>query len=250
MSDRFTPGLARRLGTGDAVVIGLGSMVGAGVFAAFAPAADVAGAALLVGLAIAAVVAYCNATASAQLAAQYPTSGGTYVYGRERLGSRTYQRIMRWNSRVGLGGRWDRLRGLHAESVIQDVDIPFANAPAFLDFFQREIGIAPVWLCPLRGTARADRFPLYRLPPGELFVNFGFWDVVRTREPHPPGHFNRLVERKVEELGGIKSLYSDSYYTPGEFDAIYGGQAYRELKRRYDPQGRLRGLYEKCVLKK
>ena len=78
--------LARRLGTGDAVVIGLGSMIGAGVFSAFAPAARAAGSALLVGLAIAAAVAYCNAVASAQLAAQYPTSGGTYVYGRERLG--------------------------------------------------------------------------------------------------------------------------------------------------------------------
>jgi APA family basic amino acid/polyamine antiporter len=81
-----TTGLARRLGTGDAVLIGLGSMVGAGVFAAFAPAAAAAGSWLLAGLAVAAVVAYANATASAQLAAQYPTSGGTYVYGRERLG--------------------------------------------------------------------------------------------------------------------------------------------------------------------
>ena len=80
------PSLARRLGLFDAVVIGLGSMIGAGIFASFAPAAAAAGGGLLIGLAIAAVVAYCNATASAQLAAQYPTSGGTYVYGRERLG--------------------------------------------------------------------------------------------------------------------------------------------------------------------
>jgi len=80
------PSLARRLGTGDAVVLGLGSMIGAGVFAAFGPAARVAGAWLLVGLVIAAVLAYCNAVASAQLAAAYPTSGGTYIYGRERLG--------------------------------------------------------------------------------------------------------------------------------------------------------------------
>jgi APA family basic amino acid/polyamine antiporter len=78
--------LARRLGTGDAVVLGLGSMIGAGVFSAFAPAARAAGSGLLVGLALAAGVAYCNAVASAQLAAQYPESGGTYVYGRERLG--------------------------------------------------------------------------------------------------------------------------------------------------------------------
>jgi basic amino acid/polyamine antiporter, APA family len=68
------------------VIIGLGSMLGAGVFAAFSPAASVAGAGLLIGLGVAAVVAYCNATASAQLAAEYPTSGGTYIYGRERLG--------------------------------------------------------------------------------------------------------------------------------------------------------------------
>ena len=78
--------LARRLGTFDAVVIGLGAMIGAGVFSAFGPAAAAAGAGLLIGLALAAGVAYCNAVASAQLAAQYPSSGGTYVYGRERLG--------------------------------------------------------------------------------------------------------------------------------------------------------------------
>ncbi|HWU47529.1 MAG TPA: APC family permease [Humibacter sp.] len=78
--------LARRLGLGDAVFIGLGSMIGAGVFAAFGPAASAAGSGLLIGLLIAAVIAYCNASASAQLAAVYPTSGGTYVYGRERLG--------------------------------------------------------------------------------------------------------------------------------------------------------------------
>ncbi|BBZ37365.1 APC family permease [Mycobacterium conspicuum] len=80
------PALQRRLGTADAVVIGLGSMIGAGVFSAFGPAARAAGADLLIGLLLAAIIAYCNATASAQLAAVYPTSGGTYVYGRERLG--------------------------------------------------------------------------------------------------------------------------------------------------------------------
>ncbi|KPC71752.1 APC family permease [Streptomyces sp. NPDC006349] len=78
--------LQRRLGVFDAVVIGLGSMIGAGIFAALAPAAHAAGSGLLLGLGLAAVVAYCNATSSARLAARYPESGGTYVYGRERLG--------------------------------------------------------------------------------------------------------------------------------------------------------------------
>jgi basic amino acid/polyamine antiporter, APA family len=80
------PALQRRLGTVDAVTIGLGSMIGAGIFVALTPAAAAAGSGLLIGLAVAAVVAYCNATSSARLAARYPESGGTYVYGRERLG--------------------------------------------------------------------------------------------------------------------------------------------------------------------
>jgi APA family basic amino acid/polyamine antiporter len=79
--------LARRLGTGDAVVIGLGSMIGAGVFGAVGPAADAAGSGMLIGLGLAAVVAYANATSSAQLAAVHPESGGTYVYGRRQLGA-------------------------------------------------------------------------------------------------------------------------------------------------------------------
>ncbi|BBZ44283.1 APC family permease [Mycobacterium parmense] len=78
--------LRRSLGLFDAVVIGLGSMIGAGIFAALGPAARTAGSGLLLGLALAAGVAYCNATSSARLAARYPTSGGTYVYGRMRLG--------------------------------------------------------------------------------------------------------------------------------------------------------------------
>jgi APA family basic amino acid/polyamine antiporter len=80
------PSLARRLGTGDAVVVGLSAMLGAGVFVAFTPAAAAAGRGLLVGLGIAAVVAFCNAVASAQLASSYPASGGTYLFGREVLG--------------------------------------------------------------------------------------------------------------------------------------------------------------------
>ncbi|MGK5743151.1 APC family permease [Micromonospora sp. URMC 103] len=79
--------LERRLGVPDAVLIGLGSMLGAGVFVVFAPAAAAAGGAgLLPALVLAGFIAFCNATSSARLAARYPESGGTYVYGRERLG--------------------------------------------------------------------------------------------------------------------------------------------------------------------
>ena len=171
------------------------------------------------------------------------------LYGRERLGSRTFQKIMRWNSRWGVTRFVDRIRGGHRESVIQDVDIPLENATAFLDFFQREIDIAPVWTCPVRASAAADRFCLYPMRAQQLYVNFGFWDVIRRRRALPAGHFNRMVEREVERLGGIKSLYSDSYYEREQFWRSYGGDAYRALKARYDPQGNFPNLYEKCVLR-
>jgi FAD/FMN-containing dehydrogenase len=169
------------------------------------------------------------------------------IYGKKRLGSRTYTKIMRWNSRVGVTKKLERVLGLHSESVIQDVDVPLARAAEFLDFYAREIALWPVWTCPI-GFANESRFALYPTRR-DWYVNFGFWDVKRTREAHPPGHFNRLIERKVVELGGIKSLYSDSFFPREEFARLYGGEAYAALKARYDPQGAFPDLYAKCVLR-
>jgi FAD/FMN-containing dehydrogenase len=169
-----------------------------------------------------------------------------FLYGRERLGSRTYTKIMRWNARVGVTKKIERALGLHSESVIQDVDIPIARADEFLEFYAREIGLWPQWICPI-GVAES-RFVLYPVKRG-WYVNFGFWDVKRTREAHPPGRFNRLIEDKVSALGGIKSLYSDSFFSEADFRGRYGGEAYDALKRKYDPAGAFPRLYEKCVLK-
>ncbi len=171
-----------------------------------------------------------------------------FVYGRKRLGSRHYTKIMRWNSRLGATRKIERLLGLHSESVIQDVDIPISRAAEFLQFYAREIGLWPVWTCPIGPAPEGGRFTLYPMRE-DWYVNFGFWDVKRTREPHPPGHFNRMIEEKVVELGGIKSLYSDSYFPQDEFERLYGGAAYRALKAKYDPASAFPGLYEKCVLK-
>ena len=169
------------------------------------------------------------------------------LLGRERLNSVFYAQIMRWNARVGVTRALDRVAGRHPESVIQDVDIPIERAEEFLRFLLVEIGILPIWVCPFRAFDRTAHWMLYPTDAAQLYINFGFWDVVRAGAKHAPGHFNRLVERKVADLGGTKSLYSDSYYTRAEFDATFGGAAYAALKARYDPHGRLKGLYEKCV---
>ena len=129
------------------------------------------------------------------------------------------------------------------------MDLPLAHAAEFLDFLQHEIQIKPIWVCPVRAPQGNGRFALFPLPAGQLWVNFGFWDVVTTQLRWEPGHFNRLVEGEVLRLGGLKSLYSESFFTPEAFDAAYGMAHYRALKAKYDPQGQLLGLYEKCVLR-
>ncbi len=170
-----------------------------------------------------------------------------FVYGRDKLGSRTYTKIMRWNSKTGITKKIEGLLGLHSESVIQDVDIPLARADEFFEFYARSIGLWPQWICPIGAPAQQGHFSLYPMR-SDWYVNFGFWDVKRTREAHPPGHFNRMIEEKVIELGGIKSLYSDSFFPQQEFVRLYGGEAYTALKNTYDPQGAFPQLYDKCVL--
>jgi APA family basic amino acid/polyamine antiporter len=140
--------LSRRLGTGDAVIIGLGSMIGAGVFAALGPAADVAGAGLLIGLGIAAVVAYCNATSSAQLAAVYPSSGGTYVYGRERLGH-LWGFLAGWGFVIGKTASCAAIALTFAAYAAPDLTRPFAIGAV--------VALTAVNLTGIQKTARLTR---------------------------------------------------------------------------------------------
>jgi FAD/FMN-containing dehydrogenase len=132
------------------------------------------------------------------------------------------------------------------EAVIQDVEIPVGRGAEFLRFFAADVGMSPVWLCPLRLRSETA-WPLYPLAPGEVYVNFGFWGTVPLPPGRGDGYHNRLIEDEVAGLGGHKGLYSTSFYTEEQFWASYNGPAYAALKRGYDPDGRLAGLYEKCV---
>ncbi|HEX2130277.1 MAG TPA: FAD-binding oxidoreductase [Actinophytocola sp.] len=182
---------------------------------------------------------------SQALGAQHPLV--RRLWPRRYLRSDVYRRIVALDRRYGLSARVDRLLGNpEREPVIQDIEVPVERLAEFLDFFDAEIGIRPVWLCPV--TLREPTgWPLYPMPPGRLFVNVGFWATVPLRPGQRPGHHNRLIERTVTELGGHKSLYSDSYFTEDEFWRRYDGETYRKLKGTYDPDDRLPDLYAKCV---
>ncbi len=132
------------------------------------------------------------------------------------------------------------------ESVIQDVEIPVGAGAEFLEFFARDVKMSPVWMCPLRLRGQGV-WPLYPMKPGEVYVNFGFWGMVRLPAGQGDGYYNRLIEDEVSALGGHKSLYSTSFYSEEEFRRRYNGAAYDKLKSEYDGDGRLLGLYDKCV---
>jgi FAD/FMN-containing dehydrogenase len=164
---------------------------------------------------------------------------GIRFFAKWALNSRTYQRLMRLSQKL-------LPVSPTLESVIQDVQIPIENAPAFFDFLLTEIGITPVWVCPFRSLDQT--YDLCGLSPNQLYVNFGFWDMVPTT--HGNGHYNRMIERKAAELKGMKGLYSTSYYDKETFWSLYDKTRYDELKKTYDHDTLFPDLYAKCVERK
>lgn len=164
--------------------------------------------------------------------------------------SDVYHRLIRLNRRTGFVDWLDRRQGRPLrEMVVQDVEVPVERVPEFLDWFDAEVGMRPVWLCPLvsPGTSIGAQWPTYPLHPGTTYVNIGFWGTVHVGPEAPDAPVNRAIEAKVQELGGHKSLYSEAFYDRATFDQLYDGPHLAAVKQKYDPDDRLLSLYDKAV---
>ena len=156
-----------------------------------------------------------------------------------------YWKLIAYDQRFGIGDRIEKRHGRPPqERVVQDVEVPIGRCTEFLDWFLANVPIEPIWLCPLR-LRDSQGWPLYPIRPGHTYVNLGFWSSVPVGSIE--GETNRKIERKVSDLDGHKSLYSDAYYSADEFDELYGGEAYKTLKKSYDPDSRFLDLYAKAV---
>ena len=169
---------------------------------------------------------------------------------KDRLRSDVYWKLVALDRRTALSSRLNTVRRRpQREPVVQDIEVPVARLAEFLDFFHREVGISPVWVCPLRSRDPEVTWPLYELDPETTYVNVGFWSTV----PVPPGvdpaegRVNRRIEAVVSDLGGRKSLYSTAFYDQDEFGRLYGGATYAALRSSYDPEGRLPDMWTKTV---
>ena len=156
-----------------------------------------------------------------------------------------YWKLIGYDQRFNIADRLEKRNGRPPlERVVQDIEVPIGRAAEFVDWFLTNVPIEPIWLCPLRLRAETT-WPLYPIRAHSTYVNVGFWSSVPVGPTE--GHTNKLVERKVSELNGHKSLYSDAYYSADEFDELYGGETYKTVKKTYDPDSRLLDLYAKAV---
>jgi FAD/FMN-containing dehydrogenase len=158
-----------------------------------------------------------------------------------------YWKLIGYDQRFNIADRIEKRNGRPPlERVVQDVELPIERTAEFLDWFLDEIPIEPIWLCPLRLREHSGAgWPLYPIRANHTYVNIGFWSSVPVGPEE--GYSNRKIERKVSELSGHKSLYSDAYYSQEEFDDLYGGETYKTVKKAYDPDSRLLDLYAKAV---
>jgi len=175
-------------------------------------------------------------------------------FGKFMLNSKAYIKLKKYNEKYKLTKKISSINSIigikntEKEPIIQDVGIPIENCAKFLDFFNHEIKIKPVWMCPTKIYNKNNNFPLFDLDPKILYIDFGFWDSVKTEKEK--GYYNKMIEKIVEKLKGKKSLYSDSFYEKNDFWIIYNGKIYHKLKKKYDPGRVFLDLYEKTVLRK
>ncbi|WP_234412396.1 FAD-binding oxidoreductase [Nocardioides sediminis] len=185
---------------------------------------------------------------SAAFGAQHPVV--RRLWPRRLRRSDVYWRLVALDRRWHVGDRLDRRAGRpQAERVVQDVEVPVDRLAEFLAWFDDEVGMRPVWLCPLalRRDDAERPWPTYPLTCGTTYVNVGFWGNVPVGPEAPSAPRNRAIEAKVDELGGHKSLYSEAFYARADFDRLYDGANLARVRAAHDPDGRMTDLFEKVV---
>ncbi|WP_125566234.1 FAD-binding oxidoreductase [Nocardioides baekrokdamisoli] len=167
------------------------------------------------------------------------------VWPRRWRRSDFYMKLLGIDRRFRIADRLDDRAGRpRRERVIQDVEVPVERLAEFLTWFDREIGMRPVWVCPLVAQRRWTSYPL---APGETYVNVGFWGTVHVGEDASNSPKNRAIEAEVAALGGHKSLYSEAFYDEATFAELYNTPNLDRLRAVHDPQKRLTNLYDKAV---
>ena len=151
------------------------------------------------------------------------------------------------DAKTRLLGRLAPNRSEVEEPLIQDWEVPWEHAAELTRFALREVDLGgKPWIVTAIRTPASPT--LYPIKAGTLYYNLGCYCQVKKPAGRDAYHYTRIMDRKCFELGGIKMLYSSTFLSKAEFARLYNGADYERLKRRYDPAGRQRQLFEKCVI--
>jgi FAD/FMN-containing dehydrogenase len=139
------------------------------------------------------------------------------------------------------------LRDDRTEPLIQDWEVPWEHGEELMRFAIDNVDLKgrPWAAVPIKTPRRPTLYPIH---PNELYFNLGCYCQVQRPAGMEPYHYTKILDRKCFDLGGIKMLYSSSFLSEAEFDALYNGTAYRTLKAKYDPGGNAQTLYKKVAL--
>ncbi|HSW89074.1 MAG TPA: FAD-binding protein [Candidatus Saccharimonadales bacterium] len=133
------------------------------------------------------------------------------------------------------------------ELFVQDFYIPLSKTNEFIDFTNQQLGIFPLWLCPIRSTNTPQYLSPHYLQE-DMLIDVGIWGSI-------PGNkditeVNTLFEDYVQKIGGRKMLYAESFYTQKSFWKIYNYEAYLKLRKIYKVKDAFPTVWEKTHVKK
>jgi hypothetical protein len=143
--------------------------------------------------------------------------------------------MRKWIKYLGLGP-------INQEEIIQDVGIPFSKCVDFLNWFDKNINIYPIFICPIKSDNGKN--PLWQLPSSDMYCDFGFFSSKDINIYD--GYYNEKIENFLLEVNGRKSLYSKVCYDKPTFEKLYC-YTYNNLKTKYDTNNKFLTLFEKMV---
>lgn len=169
--------------------------------------------------------------------------GVTNVHPKSWLGRLLLGKFMGSGTTLRLADKLNFLFRTDRPTVIVDVFLPYSKVPAFMEWYEREIGYFPLWCVPYKRVHDyewlADSFYAEMADP--LFLDLAIYGLEQTDDRN----IHRMIEEKLRELGGIKTLISHNYYSRDEFWSIWNKRNYDQVKAITDPRNVFRDLYTK-----
>ena len=159
------------------------------------------------------------------------------------IGRLLFGKFMTSTQWLQLGRRFHWLLRKDRPTVTLDVFVPISKLVEFMTWFERELGFFPLWCVPYRRVHDYEWLhdEYWRQLPDEMFVDLAIYGMKQRGH----GNVHRLIEQKLRELGGIKTLISHNYYSEKEFWEIWNKPNYDAVKAITDPDNLFRNLYDK-----